>query len=226
MPKRSTNAKKPEKGNLKKHPVTLAAYKFIADQGLVRSTFVASPGMPYQSVADYWSILKIEAQKKERQLTLKEVKQDFEMHLEIVSYLYGMYYHKNYSKGGHLITEFCEENKQEEIERLPRRAQEIIKELEPRKEKEKKKRLEKEAEEEKRYKAELAEFRKNALKLSFIKGRNPKYGDDQWEARQNGRLYVLRRENGYDPKEGAIPVMEMFDLVPGRITLVARIPSF
>lgn len=69
----------------------------------------------------------------------------------------------------------------------------------------------------------LEERRRNALRLAFTIGHNPKYGDEQWEARQNGRLFVLRREDVYEPSEGEIPVEERFDLVPGRIVLVQRI---
>ncbi len=70
---------------------------------------------------------------------------------------------------------------------------------------------------------ELEEQRKNALKLAFVKGRNPKHGNEQWEARHNDHLYILRREDEYEPSEGKIPVEEIFDLVSDRITLVQRI---
>lgn len=71
--------------------------------------------------------------------------------------------------------------------------------------------------------ARLNELRKNALKLSFIKGNNPKYGTEQWEARYDGRLYILRREDDYELEEKNVPVEKMFDLVPDRIVLVQRI---
>jgi len=79
------------------------------------------------------------------------------------------------------------------------------------------------AEEELRQKKWLEERRKNALRLVFRKGYNPKYGTEQWEARHDGRLFVLRREDQYEPSEGEIPVEERFDLVLGRIVLVQRI---
>lgn len=69
----------------------------------------------------------------------------------------------------------------------------------------------------------LAERRRNALKLIFVESRNPKWGDKQWQARLNGRLYVLARESQYDPSDGAIPVEEAMELVPGRVVLVERI---
>lgn len=69
---------------------------------------------------------------------------------------------------------------------------------------------------------ELEERRKKALHLAFKKGRNPKYGSEQWEAWHEGRLYILRREDSYDPSEDKIPVEESFDLVPDRIVLVQR----
>lgn len=79
------------------------------------------------------------------------------------------------------------------------------------------------AEEEQRRKKELEERRKNALHLSFRKGRNPKHGNEQWEARHDGLLYILRREDVYDTSEGQIPVEKIFELVPGRIVLAERI---
>lgn len=79
------------------------------------------------------------------------------------------------------------------------------------------------AEEELRNKKWLEERRKNAPHLAFRKGYNSKYGTEQWEARHNGRLFVLRREDQYEPSEGEIPIEERFDLVPGRITLVQRL---
>lgn len=69
----------------------------------------------------------------------------------------------------------------------------------------------------------LKKRREKALKLIFVEGRNPKWGDKQWQARLNGRLYVLARESQYDPAEGAIPVEEAMELVPGRVVLVERI---
>lgn len=63
----------------------------------------------------------------------------------------------------------------------------------------------------------------NALRLNFVKGRNPKHGNDQWEARHNGLRYVLRRKDAYDPSEGKISVEEIFHLVPDRVVLVSRI---
>lgn len=69
----------------------------------------------------------------------------------------------------------------------------------------------------------LAERRKKALKLTFVEGRNPKWGDKQWQARHNGRFYVLARELKYDPSEGAIPVEDVLELVPDKVILVARI---
>ncbi len=45
----------------------------------------------------------------------------------------------------------------------------------------------------------------------------------QWEARINGMIFVLKRENEYDPSEGVIPVEEVMELVPGRVYLVERI---
>ena len=72
-------------------------------------------------------------------------------------------------------------------------------------------------------KARLKERLKNALKLSFVRGRNPRYGTEQWEAQHEGRLYVLQREDNYDPEEKAVPVEKRFDLVPNRIMLVERI---
>lgn len=70
---------------------------------------------------------------------------------------------------------------------------------------------------------EFEKRRRDALKLSFIKGRNPKHGTEQWEARHKGRLYILAREFSYEPSEGAIPIEKAFDLVPDRIVLVDRI---
>lgn len=70
---------------------------------------------------------------------------------------------------------------------------------------------------------ELAERRSNALQLTFVEGRNPKWGDKQWQARYAGRLYVLQRGTKYDPSEGAIPVEEKFHLVPDKVILVRRI---
>lgn len=72
-------------------------------------------------------------------------------------------------------------------------------------------------------KAKLEERRQNALKLCFVKGYNPKYGSEQWEARYGGRLYVLRREDDYELEEKHVPVEKIFDLVPSRIVLVQRI---
>lgn len=69
----------------------------------------------------------------------------------------------------------------------------------------------------------LAERRRKALKLTFVEGRNPKYGDKQWQARHNGRLYVLARECEYNSSEGSIPIEEVLELVPDRVILVARI---
>lgn len=79
------------------------------------------------------------------------------------------------------------------------------------------------AEVETRRKEELEERRRKALKLAFKKGYNPKHGTEQWEARHNGRLFVLRREDRYEPSEGEIPIEERFELVSGRIVLVQRI---
>ncbi len=80
------------------------------------------------------------------------------------------------------------------------------------------------AEEELRQKKWLEERRENALHLAFTLGYNPKYGTEQWEARYNGRLFVLRREDRYEPSEGEIPIEERLNLVPsGRIVLVQRI---
>ncbi|KKU52097.1 MAG: hypothetical protein UX72_C0009G0018 [Parcubacteria group bacterium GW2011_GWA2_47_10] len=79
------------------------------------------------------------------------------------------------------------------------------------------------AQDELRRSNELEERRKNALHLAFRKGYNPKRGNEQWEAHADGRKFVLRREDSYNPSEAAIPVEEVFDLVPGRITLVQRI---
>lgn len=69
----------------------------------------------------------------------------------------------------------------------------------------------------------LEERRNKALKLAFVEGRNPKYGDKQWQARHNGRLYVLARECEYNSSEGSIPIEEVLELVPNRVVLVARI---
>lgn len=69
----------------------------------------------------------------------------------------------------------------------------------------------------------LEQRRRTALKLAFTKGRNPKHGNEQWEARYKGRLFVLRREDLYKSSEGEIPIEEMFDLMPGRVVLVQRI---
>lgn len=74
-----------------------------------------------------------------------------------------------------------------------------------------------------RRKAFLEERRKNALHATFIKGRNPKYGTDQWEARHEGRKLVLRKEDRYDPTEGSIPIENEFDLIPDKVILVRRI---
>lgn len=79
------------------------------------------------------------------------------------------------------------------------------------------------AEYEQRRQKELEEQRKNALWLSFRKGRNPKHGNEQWEARHEGLLFILRREDKYDASEGKIPVEESFELVPDKIMLVQRI---
>lgn len=88
---------------------------------------------------------------------------------------------------------------------------------------EKKELKEWQAKEELRLSKELEERRKNALQISFKLGRNPKHGNEQWEGRHNGRLYILRREDAYESSEDKIPVEPVFDLVPGRITLVERI---
>ena len=65
--------------------------------------------------------------------------------------------------------------------------------------------------------------REKALKLAFVKGRNPKHGNEQWEARLDGKLYILERKCTYQPSEAMVPVEEVFDLVPDRIVLVERI---
>ncbi|QQG46406.1 MAG: hypothetical protein HYY55_00995 [Candidatus Niyogibacteria bacterium] len=70
---------------------------------------------------------------------------------------------------------------------------------------------------------ELEERRKNALKLSFQLGQNPKDGLDEWKTRHRGALYVLRREDDYSPTEGEVPVEKIRDLVSDRILLVKRI---
>lgn len=69
----------------------------------------------------------------------------------------------------------------------------------------------------------LAERRRKALKLTFVEGRNPKWGDKQWQAWHSGRLFVLAREYKYDSSEGEIPVEEVLELVPNKVVLVARI---
>ncbi len=69
----------------------------------------------------------------------------------------------------------------------------------------------------------LAERRRNALKLTFVEGRNPKWGDKQWQARHNGRLFVLARECEYNLSEGSIPIKKVLELVPDKVILVARI---
>ncbi|KKS38560.1 MAG: hypothetical protein A3G49_06645 [Candidatus Sungbacteria bacterium RIFCSPLOWO2_12_FULL_41_11] len=69
----------------------------------------------------------------------------------------------------------------------------------------------------------LEERRANAMKLVFQKGFNPKYGNEQWEARSEGRKYILERTDNYSPSEGTIPIEIMFDLIPDRVTLVRRI---
>lgn len=79
------------------------------------------------------------------------------------------------------------------------------------------------AEEDLRRSKDLEERIENAPHLCFKKGRNPKYGNDQWEARCNGRIFILRREDSYDPLEKEIPVKEIVELVPGRIVLVQRL---
>lgn len=71
--------------------------------------------------------------------------------------------------------------------------------------------------------AELERRRQNAPKLTFTRGLNPRYGTEQWEARKDGRLFILRREDYYDLTYGPVPIEETFDLVPGRITLVKRV---
>lgn len=62
-----------------------------------------------------------------------------------------------------------------------------------------------------------------SLLLPFQKGCNPKWGNDQWEARQDGQLFVLRREDRYDSSEGSVIVVKLSDLVPGKIILVGRV---
>lgn len=69
----------------------------------------------------------------------------------------------------------------------------------------------------------LAERRRKALKLTFVEGRNPKWGEKQWQARHNGRLFVLARECEYNPSEGEIPIEEARELVPGKVVLTRRI---
>lgn len=71
--------------------------------------------------------------------------------------------------------------------------------------------------------AELQERRERALKLAFVKGRNPKYKSEQWEARHKNVLYVLRHEDIYEPSEGRVSVEKVMDLIPGRVALVKRI---
>lgn len=78
-------------------------------------------------------------------------------------------------------------------------------------------------EERRRRALELEKRRNSALKLVFVRGQNPKNGNEQWQARDRGHLYVLRREDQYDPVEQGVPVEKVMDLVPNRISLVARI---
>lgn len=63
----------------------------------------------------------------------------------------------------------------------------------------------------------------NALKLAFVRGRNPKRGNERWEAKRDGRLYILDDEQPYSPSEKEVPVERMKDIVPDRIILVQRI---
>ena len=78
-------------------------------------------------------------------------------------------------------------------------------------------------EEEARLEEALRIRREKALKLAFVKGRNPKHDDEQWEAQHEGRKYILRREDIYQPSEAMVPVERVFDLAPDRVVLVRRI---
>lgn len=71
-----------------------------------------------------------------------------------------------------------------------------------------------------------AERRQKAMKLIFQLGRNPKHGDEQWQSRVGGVLYVLIRSQRYSEVEGEVPVETDRDLVPGRVVLVRRIDDF
>lgn len=69
----------------------------------------------------------------------------------------------------------------------------------------------------------LEEKRRNALKLTFRKGINRKYGTEQWETKKNGVIYVLDRRDSYESAQGEVPVEKVRELVLGRIVLVKQI---
>lgn len=62
--------------------------------------------------------------------------------------------------------------------------------------------------------------------LSFCKGINPKKREEQWEARRNGKKYVLDRIDArtYNDRTGAIRTFVRMELVPfGRVLLVEKL---